>query len=1402
MPLMYIKNPDDPNGKAIPWDGRVVQDSTGSQPGAAKGLALGSSSIQVVETQSSFDITVVRIGDISDPVSAILKIATGRGTGIYIDEIDIPVNFAANEGGVKDFAISVKNQSSVYPKGEYNIILQGSFVLSPALAIVTVNPVVSEIQSILELNVQPIIVSDFANSATIKVDRLYNSLGALHAVITWPNSKYTSAGSVALGWADGEPGEKTVIVPITYPNGFEGLESLGIVITGDIDNSKPNTVSVIIVEEDPANVQTTLSISDFTITTVLGSLVAGVDINADGPNAIAGYVIDFIDQPAPVSLTDPRIKTSITEFAVPISGSYSVNAWAIDVASIISQPVAKTFTAVAFTPPQAYSLSAIAPINTIDSDETLVLNLAALSTAGTFPINPSATSLETNGLLYGSAVISNGILTYTPNGLNGDINDSLTYRIYDTDGNSAVGAVILRINNLANFPVVISGNPQTSVSANSKYLFQPTAHSDFITESGGDDLDSADSGVLLHSYGITFTISNKPSWAVFDTATGELSGTPGIADVGSTNNIIITADNGLGEANSTQAFPSFGIAVTASNTAPTLTNLPRAVYFVGEILNHQLAGFDAESSNLTYSAINLPAGLTLNTQTGLITGTLTQVNVGIFANVIFSVNDGSGASNSVVSTPAMIIEIKPPVTPVNFSGAPIGTSDIGAVFSFTPTLINPDNLTYTLTVTNLPSWASFDTTTGRIFGTPTNNSSINSGGHVGTYDITLSWADSENNTDNLVIQITVVDVAQTVAINIDQAPLTLQEGGSTQLTATVTGLTNTSVTWELVDSNGVSQGASYAGLWANQTNGFVGMWQNRPVGITQGFIRAVSAENTSFVSPPLTITMEDAAATGETLEVINGYAPKKSSRFVVELSNATESNLDSFVYQNANLYLDNPAFEQVQNHFTNYVVEGSHTIKCRFVDNRIITDFEVWKRGDVLNTTTGNVDRAVTATLAADNRSISFVWSGSDKFVVLLNETQQATFTHWTNKQISVEQQGNAGGSASILKDVYKHPLFIFGNPTELPADIYNANDADVLYFGPGLTIIDEGFVFNTKKKVYFHRDAYVQINPVGTYTTGKGGDGGTYSSGLFIHPGDNSQITVRGLGVMSGELFTINISKWSLHTFHVKGNAGGFDISGVTMSGMPRAFLDGQQPCVARNCKYMAWWRGADGLQSGSNSVYDDLFMKCNDDVVKLYTNNVSATNLLIWHQNHGACCQLSWQNKSNVINGLYENVTIVADDAVFDTQVINGNNSFGATQIPYETDLPATRSSRGVIGASMGMSGKTVSNVVMRNIQMLASKPLRLFAYRLYSSSFVLGGAGTQSNQNAVVNLTMENVFVRENSYKPNTIYANVGGSIEITFTNFYIGNTKVLSGADFTPKLWNTGYFEVGNTNITFN
>ncbi|MBN7818750.1 Ig-like domain-containing protein [Bowmanella yangjiangensis] len=163
----------------------------------------------------------------------------------------------------------------------------------------------------------------------------------------------------------------------------------------------------------------------------------------------------------------------------------------------------------------------------------------------------------------------------------------------------------------------ISGSPATSVAQGIAYSFTPTA-------------SDADGNTL------TFSISNKPVWASFNSTTGALTGTPSAEHVGTTNGIVISVSDG----NLTAALPAFSITVTATNTAPTISGAPATSIKQGEAYNFTPTASDPDGDTLTFSISNKPIWASFNSTTGALTGTPLKEDVGSSNGIVISVSDG------------------------------------------------------------------------------------------------------------------------------------------------------------------------------------------------------------------------------------------------------------------------------------------------------------------------------------------------------------------------------------------------------------------------------------------------------------------------------------------------------------------------------------------------------------------------------------------------------------------------------------------------------------------------------------------------------------------------------------------------------------------------------------------
>ncbi|MEM6819149.1 MAG: putative Ig domain-containing protein [Pseudomonadota bacterium] len=106
-------------------------------------------------------------------------------------------------------------------------------------------------------------------------------------------------------------------------------------------------------------------------------------------------------------------------------------------------------------------------------------------------------------------------------------------------GGGGGGGTTVAVPPPSNNAPVISGSPADTTNAGRLYTFTPTA-----SDADGDTL--------------TFSIQNQPPWATFDDATGQLSGTPFAASVGTTEDVLISVSDG----EATASLAPFSLMVT------------------------------------------------------------------------------------------------------------------------------------------------------------------------------------------------------------------------------------------------------------------------------------------------------------------------------------------------------------------------------------------------------------------------------------------------------------------------------------------------------------------------------------------------------------------------------------------------------------------------------------------------------------------------------------------------------------------------------------------------------------------------------------------------------------------------------------------------------------------------
>ena len=329
--------------------------------------------------------------------------------------------------------------------------------------------------------------------------------------------------------------------------------------------------------------------------------------------------------------------------------------------------------------------------------------------------------------------------------------------------------------------------------------------------------NGADGGTVgtAFSYQITatnsptsFGASGLPSGLAVNTASGLISGTSATAG---TSNVTLSATNGGGTG-------SAPLTLTMIMAAPAITSSGTASGTVGTAFSYQIT---ATNSPTSFGASGLPAGFTVSTSSGLISGTPT--GAGTSSVTLAATNSGGTGSAPLTLT----VTVPAPV--ITSSGTASGT--VAAAFSYQITATNSPT---GFGASGLPSGLAVNTTSGLISGTPAS---------AGTSNVTLSATNGKGTvTAPLTLTVTAT-VASPVITSNGAASGTVGTAFSYQITATNSP---TSFSTSVLPS----------GLAVNTTSGLI---SGTPTGAGSSSVTLSATNSGGTGSAPLTLTVTVAA---------------------------------------------------------------------------------------------------------------------------------------------------------------------------------------------------------------------------------------------------------------------------------------------------------------------------------------------------------------------------------------------------------------------------------------------------------------------------------------------------------------------------------------------------------------
>ncbi len=287
------------------------------------------------------------------------------------------------------------------------------------------------------------------------------------------------------------------------------------------------------------------------------------------------------------------------------------------------------------------------PLSTIDED-SLYDFTPIIADADIDPIGTLIFSIANQPTWITSFDPDSGQLSGTPENSHVGVHSNIIITVQDTSGlSTSLPPFSITVNNTNDAPSFRAiPTPATSVDEDQYYSFTPIVDDD-------DDLHTIDTKI--------YAINNKPTWATFNTATGELSGTPLDEDAGSkTNDIRITVTDldGLGLNDVLligEPLSGFNITVNPLNDAPTFTNSPATSINENDTYSITLTATDVDSidADLVFSitpGTSLPDWLDFNPDSRLLRSKASRPNnddVGTYNNISLTVTDNEGKSTSL-----------------------------------------------------------------------------------------------------------------------------------------------------------------------------------------------------------------------------------------------------------------------------------------------------------------------------------------------------------------------------------------------------------------------------------------------------------------------------------------------------------------------------------------------------------------------------------------------------------------------------------------------------------------------------------------------------------------------------------------------------------------------------------
>jgi hypothetical protein len=222
-------------------------------------------------------------------------------------------------------------------------------------------------------------------------------------------------------------------------------------------------------------------------------------------------------------------------------------------------------------------------------------------------------------------------------------------------------------------------------------------------------------------------------------------------------------------ATTSASLPAMAAPKRGPNSPPAITGTPPSSVAIGTRYSFAPSASDPDGDPLTFRIRNRPNWASFDRNSGRLYGT--PASPGTWSGIQISVSDG----RATASLPRFTIDVTSVSQPVannapTISGTPMTRVEVNQSYDFRPTASDPDGDPLSFSIQNRPAWANFDTTTGRLWGTPSSQQG-------GTYaNVVIGVSDGNASSALAAFSIVVTEPSQGSASLSWRAPTTNTDG--------------------------------------------------------------------------------------------------------------------------------------------------------------------------------------------------------------------------------------------------------------------------------------------------------------------------------------------------------------------------------------------------------------------------------------------------------------------------------------------------------------------------------------------------------------------------------------------------------------------------------------------------